>query len=794
MQKRLVFDIETDNLLSNMLDYSSLPYKLNKDAKLWCVVVRDVDTEEVTTLKSETGNTITKEDVKSAFEGVTEIIAHNGIKFDLVVLKLFGVLDYEVGYLGRPDLIFGKEVKITDTLIRSRLFNPDRFGGHGLEAWGKRLGNFKDDFRQKSVEAGLIVSNAPKGAEFRQYSEVMVSYCEQDTLVTRLTHLELEQELLDYKGWAKPEKLENKLADLAVRRETYGFWFDKEAAVACLEDLIAKMTVLENNVNPLLPPKPMGKTALKAFMPPEKQFKKDGSLAASIVKFAEKHGACIEDGKFVYKGNTFDLPLTEPLETTAVADISDLDHVKMYLIELGWNPSEWKVRDLTKDTKKQNLSYEKRVETLDRWLVQTFDDGKYTKHRLEELGLGNDKQTIRAKLLKKLREDKPVRVPTSPTVRVGIEKDLCPNLVKLGSKVDFANDFTLYLTYKHRKSSIAGGDIEDMDFDEETPNTGFLAMYREVDGRIPTPAIEIGASTNRYRHIGVCNIARASSIYGKEMRSLFGCGFNMRELGFDFSSLEARIQGHYIMNYDGTELAEQLLAPKPNDIHTVNATKLGISRDQAKSVSYMLMYGGSSSRAKTMLGISAAEAEMLVVNYWEAVKPLSDLREAVVPAWKRRDKQFVVGLDGRKIMTRSQHSLLNALFQSGGVICAKYATVFIYQLLEDQGLRCNPFEHSELDMCGMIEYHDECQLAVNPKLIELQKFETEDECEEFIKNWEGEQLGAPTTLKNGKPCVALPSVVSKAISKAISMAEEEVKLKVNLGMEWVVHKNWYGCH
>ena len=72
-----------------------------------------------------------------------------------------------------------------------------------------------------------------------------------------------------------------------------------------------------------------------------------------------------------------EIPFTEPLETHEVADISDLDHVKSHLIELGWRPTEMKVRDLTKDSKKQSISYEKRVETLDRWLAQTFDEGKY---------------------------------------------------------------------------------------------------------------------------------------------------------------------------------------------------------------------------------------------------------------------------------------------------------------------------------------------------------------------------------------------------------------------------------
>ena len=774
---RVVIDIETNNLLADMLDYSSLPYKLHKNASLWCVVIRDVDTNEVTVLKSESGNTITKDMLQDALVGTTEIIAHNGIKFDFISLKLFGVLDYTVGYLGQDDTIFGIPVKITDTLIRSRLFNPDRYGGHSLDAWGKKLGEHKGNFHN-----------------FESYSDEMVTYCIQDTNVTALIFKELEKEYVSYNGWKKPEKLENKLADLAVRRETYGFWFDKELAITCLDDLIGKMQELENNVNPLLPPKPMNKTKLKQFTAPKNQFKKDGSVSSVMEKFAEKHGAKIQGNKFYYKDDVLLLPLDEPIETHEKASISDLDHVKMYLIDLGWKPSEFKVRDLTKDSKKQNLSYQKRIEALDRWLEQTFTDEKYKESRLGELGMGDDKDTIRTKLLSQLRDDKPVRVPTSPMVRVGVEKELCPNLVKLGDKVSFANDFTLYLTYKHRKSSIAGGDVEDMDFDEETPNTGFLAMYRDVDKRIPTPAIEIGASTNRYRHIGVCNIARASSIYGKEMRSMFGCGDGMLQLGFDFSSLEARIQGHYIMNFEGEGLAEQLLASKPNDIHTLNAKKLGIARDQAKAISYMLMYGGSHHKAKKMLGISESEAKTLVEDYWKAVQPLSDLKEAVTKVWQERGKKFVVGVDGRKIMTRSQHSLLNALFQSGGVICAKYTTVFIYQLLEEQGYNCNPFEHSELDMCGMIEYHDECQLAVNPKLIPLKVFDTEEQYQDFVSGWKGEQLGAETHYQSGKICVALPNPVSLAIEKAIKMAEKETRLKVPLGMEYVVHKNWYGCH
>lgn len=89
---------------------------------------------------------------------------------------------------------------------------------------------------------------------------------------------------------------------------------------------------------------------------------------------------------------------------------------------------------------------------------------------------------------------------------------------------------------------------------------------------------------------------------------------------------------------------------------------------------------------------------------------------------------------------------------------------------------------------------DECQLAVNPSLVEYKVFNTEDEVKEFTEKWECEQLGSAVEGKDGKLVVALPNVVSQAITKAIDMAVETVRLKVPLGMEWTVHKNWMGCH
>lgn len=795
LNKCCTLDIETNGLGEDIIDYSSFPYKLKEDAKLWVVSVTNVATGETVSLEKEN---VTKEAVSGILSNYDFIILHNGIKFDLPALQLFDIIVYSIGYLSEQDTLNGRAVRFIDTLIMSRLLNPDRYGGHSLESWGKRLNFLKDDYRNKCIEAGYIDKKSPKGAEFRKWNPLMKPYCEQDTKVTAQIFKELLLEFSQYAGWKIPFKVETKLADLAFKRENLGFWFDKDFAIKCVEDLSEKMEKLRLLVNPKLPPKPMTKSEISKFIPPKTQLKKDGSPSSHMENFAKKVGATLTkfDDVYVfeYKGKHTYLPFEGAIETHTTADISNLDHVKQTLIDLGWVPTEWAERDFTKDSKKVSLPYEKREIAFRKWLTETVN-GKYKDLRLEiafENYQVNSVEQLWEAVLSKLPGKFPVRLPTSPKIRVGVEKELCPALEKLGEKVEFAKDFALYLTYKHRKSCIAGGDIEDMDFDEDTPNSGYLANYREVDGRIPTPSIEIGASTSRYKHISVANVARASSIYGKEMRSLFGSGKEAVQFGFDYASLEARIQGHYCYNFtDGVQLAETLLAEKPNDIHSVTGRKLGIPRSDAKSINYMLMYGGSWIKAKKMLGLSEKEAKDIVANFWDSMPALKELKESLEAQWEANDKKFIYAIDGRKLFVRSKHSIINLLFQSGGVICAKYVSVLIMESFEKQGYCIDPFK-GKPDVCSMIEYHDEQQLYTNPSFYSFKRFNSKEEAEDFVVKWEGAQL---SDISEGKTFyVTLPNIVSQTIEKSIEKMGEMLKLNVPLGYAYAVANNWYGCH
>lgn len=82
-------------------------------------------------------------------QGGDTLVFHNGFGYDFPALIKMGVIsDYSV----LPDsitLMDGtvKNVQLIDTLALSRSWYPDLQGGHGLEAYTKRLGTFKPEIK-----------------------------------------------------------------------------------------------------------------------------------------------------------------------------------------------------------------------------------------------------------------------------------------------------------------------------------------------------------------------------------------------------------------------------------------------------------------------------------------------------------------------------------------------------------------------------------------------------------------------------------------------------------------------
>ena len=764
---RYIIDIESTNLLQNGLDYSSMPYKLKPDYKVWCVVIRNLDTKAVVSLVKEE---ITYKNLSRILSDCTELIGHNIVAFDLPVLMLYGVLDYRIGYPGQPSTLFGNPVTITDTLLWSKLLNADRLGGHSLDAWGKRLGNNKTHFE-----------------EWDRYSQEMLDYCIQDTSV----NASILEQLIKEQGkhnWNRPYSVEIKLTDLTLRQELFGFDFNLALAEKNLVELTALMQNIAKTVDPLLPKKRMTQVNAGFYALPKIRFKQNGEVSANLLKFCAKTGATLsEDARTItFEGKDYPITTNEPLKTEEDADIEDIDVVKGYLISLGWVPSEVKERDIVKKTDKTVRDYAGIIEAIDRYVKQT-ETSVFRELRLELLDV--KMENLRAFLMKKINGTKPIYLPTTPKLTVGVEKEICPNLIALGQKAEFVKDVVHYYTYRHRKNSIAGGVLDE----DGEPMTGFISALRE-DGRIPTPADTLGANTGRYRHKVVCNVPRVTSLYGEQMRNLFGCGKALWQLGYDFASLEARVMGHYVLPYtDGAALAEALVAEKPNDIHSINARKLGIDRNSAKSFSYAAIYGAQPKKLSKMLGISEEEGQRLFNDYWDAVPALKELKEKVEATWEASGKKSIPGLDGRLLSTRSKHSLINVLFQSGGAISAKWSAVRLAQAMEDRGILGDPFKDTKKDVkvWWLIHMHDEQQMACHPNLMQVANFSTEEEAKVFVKTG----VGCSAIGHGSKgPYVGLKTAPAECIEEGIKSACKELKLRVDLGFEWIPGLSWGQCH
>lgn len=728
----ITWDIESTDLLNdNTVDYNASPYRLKDTFKMHCIVVEVHEDRRLIAFHDSphyvfdgrryeetdpsTGNVYVLENYTpleyesrplSEFRSwinshpLDKVVAQNSINFDHLAAKLYFDMDYTV----EPDSWDGKKVEIYDTMIMSKVLNPDRFGGHSLDNLGKKVGLHKIEFRK----------HLPAGERFKFYAADMLYYCIRDVQVnTKVFHM-LEKERQGW-NWDDAIKLEKAVAEIITRGEHRGFKFDKELAESNVLELDQLMSERKGKVEPLLPPKPATQSFMKDYTPPARQFLKTGEPSSYLVKFAEKVGGEISgevgNYKFNIWGKVYDLPLAkEPLLTVMPATIDDSTWIKEWLVGMGWNPSEWKEKDLTCDSKKVKLDKERYEAAVDRYVNQTLNSN-FCGERCEHLKV--KKHLLKDKLLQHDIK-KPLKVVTNPSFTKGQEKEMCPNLEKLFDKFPYAKDCVEYLTYKHRRNSILGGGLG-WD-DEEDADKGFLAYVRE-DGRIPTPAGTCDAATSRFRHRIVCNIPRVTSLFGDKMRALFGADTSRCwQMGYDFDSLEAKIESHYVYRYpNGKQYGLSLTAAKPNDCHTVLAKKISdqlgynFPRGSAKAVKYGCSYNAQPPRVAKTIGCSLSDAQIVFDMFWKEASCLKQLKERMQKYWETTgQKKFLLGLDGRKLPVRSKGNVINTAFQSAGVICAKKAMVLHDRKLKQNNISVDFFTEdwkSKSYCAQMIAYH-----------------------------------------------------------------------------------------
>jgi len=136
----------------------------------------------------------------------------------------------------------------------SRLYNPEREGGHSLEAWGNKLGYKKISF-----------------SDFSQYSEEMLEYCKRDVLLTEKVYHIL---LAEGKPFSRKSlELEYNIARIIDNQKRHGFYVDKSKAVQLYFETKTKSQEIEKDVHRYFLPRAK---LIREITP---KYKKDGVMA-----------------------------------------------------------------------------------------------------------------------------------------------------------------------------------------------------------------------------------------------------------------------------------------------------------------------------------------------------------------------------------------------------------------------------------------------------------------------------------------------------------------------------------
>lgn len=208
----VVCDIETDGL---------------DPKRVWIIVCREVDGGQVHIFREPDIDKDERRRFVDYAQTVSRWIGHNFIKFDYLTV------------LSR----FFREVKIDplsilDTLVCSRLFNFAVSGGHGLEAWGVRLGHPKP-----------VITDWSQGL-----TDKMVERCVEDTMINLKLYRFLEKHI-KHPAYTRALETEHKMEFVCWDMTRNGFGFNKDLAVKLQDEIKLELEKLDNEILSCFPPR-----------------------------------------------------------------------------------------------------------------------------------------------------------------------------------------------------------------------------------------------------------------------------------------------------------------------------------------------------------------------------------------------------------------------------------------------------------------------------------------------------------------------------------------------------------
>lgn len=777
---------------------------------------------------------------------------------------------------GCPESVFNPVTKKSQTV-----------GPHGLMAWGYALGNQKvkiDDWR--NLPLWKYVDRVWEDVIIQELlwdeliAESKGTFYGKSDMQNFMYDPDKEKpsgfKQITWKYALRRGMLQHFLMGLQARQ---GVYFDIDAAIALRQKCDDMMKEIADRVEPLLPLKeisdaqkpkfpqkpfntdgsisshgyswlknklgyPVNEAAFDFKPAPKRAFNKDGSVSATGIKWCEERG-CTDPEKqadFLRAARAEEAPkpLPDDLMQQAIKDLQDKKmpdcmvpmrmsnqmDIKRYLISVGWQPTMWRTKDLTRDYHKKQLpdaevdakvrEYMDELETSEYRTLIIRELNKDARFKISEAKFLSRKnsprveQEVFAKFRRKARG-----LPTSPQLKDNFGH-LCPNLAKLQGEM--AKDIIFWLSLRNRRSVIDP-------IKEDKVDTGLLNHPRlQVDHRLPAESSGL-TNTSRQKHRVIANFPKPSPkvVLGKEMRGLCGVPPGKYQLGVDGSNLEQLIAAWGAWEFDNGAYYKIVSF---GDSHEENAKAYSkaigreVSRGDGKPISYGILYGAQKDKIADMLDISPDLGQNIIDAFWDSNFGLKGRKEALEKFWEATGKKFIYAFDGHAVWTRSKHSLLNAYQQNGGASLCDLVGLLVHRNL--MTLKIDGKTWYDLGVRRIIYYHDEYQYEIPDNgmfktvyefdtLEELEKFKAEEEAKgriftgnkykkarkdengEEVVDSDGKTVYDPIINENGK-CQLIHCKVGEMVIKCFHQASRIMKVPFQITGEGLVGRNWAECH
>lgn len=195
---------------------------------------------------------------------------------------------------------------VVDTFLLSSLYSPHLVGGHGLEAWGRRVG-----------------FNKPQHNEWDRYSEAMKIRNQADVEITKRTFNRLTKRMREIGFTERGAAIEHAAWFIIYKQRKNGFFFNEQQAHELYVELRAQEKALQERIYERFPP----------ILQPVREYKRAFKGNGSPTSIYEKHLQTFPKVELMEDGGY------RAFDWVEFKIGSPPDRVRK-LLELGWKPVE----------------------------------------------------------------------------------------------------------------------------------------------------------------------------------------------------------------------------------------------------------------------------------------------------------------------------------------------------------------------------------------------------------------------------------------------------------------------